>query len=294
LKPSVSYKNELITESVDEKLGKGLFDYNKLAFGVEAEREGRYFKSIRQSLTAYGIRFYHYESLSTSQDLGLEINSGSNVLDFNALDYALTVEFIPFPEALATGSLLASFRHFPDQNIVTLTGEFESKKREDVYAAVLLGYQQKLPDLEMEDFWFGMETAAGLNASYTLQESDQSNYDATRTQFNPDYYDYGEIMAGPFLAFRFAGKLAMSLGYEFSDRHYQARPVQDKDGNYENKRVDMKTHTISLYFSYPLYAGLSAKAQGALRSATSNMKYESTYRYNYHSAHYFVGLGYSF
>ena len=43
--------------------------------------------------------------------------------------------------------------------------------------------------------------------------------------------------------------------------------------------------------SCPLGKGLSLKAQGSYRRATSNMLYESTYRYNYWTAYYFAGVG---
>ena len=69
VKSNVSYKNELITESVDEVLGNGLFDYHKVSFGVELERAGgESVKSVRHTLSAYAVRFYHYRALSAQSN----------------------------------------------------------------------------------------------------------------------------------------------------------------------------------------------------------------------------------
>lgn len=296
VKPNVSFKNELITESEDEKLGKGLFDYSKLAFGVELERQGLFFKSIRQNATAYGVRFYRYSALSSqSADFGTEIQSGDRVLNFDAYDYSIAADFLPREGMLFTGTLLGSYRPFGDQNLVTVTGEYEAKKRRDLYAVALVGYQQKLPDWKMDigNFTLSLQSVAGLNLGYTLLDSNQHNYDASQTRFNENYYDYGEVTGSPFYFARFNEKLSATVAYDFARRDYGDRPAQEIDATYLTNKIYTNTHSVSLFLSYPVWSKISLKVQGTWRSSGSNMKYETTYRYNYKAYNYFVGLGFS-
>ena len=289
MKPVVSYKNELITESEDEKLGDGLFDYHKISAGVELERAGgELFKSVRQTLSAYAVRFYHYRALSaSSEELGAEVNAGDRVLDFNAFDYGLSADVQPAANTLVTGSLLVSLRPYRDQRIVGETGEYSREKRVDVYATGTLSGRQTLPPLGR------LESAAGLNLVHTRVFSNQNNYDATNTRFNPAFYDYNELSLGPFVAARWRKGLTVGLGYDFTRRAYDRRPIQHESGLYGGQAIRMSQHTVTLSASYPLYKKLEARVMGAYRRATSNMLYESTYRYNYWTAHYFAGLSWS-
>lgn len=289
IKPNLSYKNELITESNDEKLGYGLFDYHKVSLGVELERAGgELFKSVRQSLTAYAVRFYHYRALSAqSAELGAEVNSGDRVLDFNAYDYTLSADASPSEAALLSGSLLASVRPYRDQKVVTVSGEYLSSNRLDVYAVGALSARLSLPR------WGGLESAVGLNGGYTRVFSNQNNYDAQNTRFNPGYYDYGELSAGPFAAARWRKALSAALSYDFTRRAYDHRPAQDAAGLYGARAIRMDSHTVTLAAGYDLTKRLALKLSGSYRRATSNMLYESSYRYNYWTAHYFAGLGWT-
>lgn len=291
VKPSLSYRNELITESEEETLGNGLFDYHKWGAGVELERTGgERVKSLRQSFNAYAVRFYHYRALSAqSAELGAEVNAGDRVLDFDAYDYSLALDLLPREGTQLGASLLASLRPYRDQRVVTLAGTYSERDRLDLYGAAALSGRQALPA------WGRLESAAGLNLMATRNQSNQHNYDAQNTRFNPYYYDYTELSAGPFMALRWDKGPTASLSYDYTQRNYDSRPVQDAAGLYGVDAIRMRTHTVSASFAWPikLVKGLSAKLQGSYRRATSNMLYESTYRYNYWTAHYFAGLGWT-
>lgn len=291
VKPNVSYKNELITESKDEVLGNGLFDYHKVSAGLEAERRVERF-NLRQAATVYGVRFYHYRALAaTQQDLGAEIKAGDRVLDFNAYDYSIAAEVLAREGTVLSGSLLGSYRPFRDQKVVNVTGTYLDKNRYDLYGLGLLGVQQKLPPWRLGPV--AAENLSALGLAYTLMFSNQASYDASRTKFNPDYYDYWELSGGPSYSARFNKKLAASVAYNFTRRKYHRRPVQETDGSYAREAVYLHTHTVSWQFAYPLTKSLSLKTLGSYRLSASNMRYEKTYRYNYESAHYFVGFGFS-
>lgn len=290
LKPNVSFKSELITETSDETLGKGLFDYNKLSAGLEAERRTERL-NLRHGLSAYRVRFPHYHALSASSDLGAEIRSGDRVLDFNAYDYSLGADFLWRPDTVLTANFLLSARPFTDQKLVTRNGTYQESDRFDVYGVAAAGVQQKLPAWGVWER--RVENLAGMNLSYTRLGSNQDNYDATRTRFNPAYYDYWEIGVGPYYAAKVGKALGVTVAYDYTRREYTERLAQAVSGDYTGSRIRMNTHTFSAQLLYPLWRGVSVKLQGSYRMADSNMRYEQTYRYNYRAAHYFAGLSYS-
>ena len=288
-KTTVSYKNELVTESATEKLGSGLFDYHKFAVGAEAERTGDgLVRSLRHAVNAYAVRFYHYRALAAStSELGSEVNAGDRVLDFDAYEYSLSADMTPDESTLVALSVMASLRPYRDQRVVTETGAYRSSNRFDALVAASASARRVLPPLGP------LESSVGLNASYSRLESSQHNYDAQNTRFNPGYYDYGEISAGPFAAARWKKGLTVGAGYDFTRRAFDHRPTQTVTGAYGDRAIRMDTHTVTLNASYPLTERLALKVLGTYRRATSNMLYESSYRYNYWTANYFTGLSWS-
>lgn len=293
LKPGLSYKNELITESKNETLGNGLFDYHKVSLGLEAERRTERL-NLRQGVSAYGVRFYHYRALASSQQgiTGEEIKSGDRVLDFNAYDYSVAAEWMLVEGTVLSGSILSSYRPFRDQKIVTVSGTYLVKNRTDLYGAAMAGVQQQLPRWRLGPW--SVENAVGSSLGYALLVSNQHSYDAARTRFNRDYYDYYDLTFSPFYAAKAGKKLGVSVSYDYTKRQYNSRPVQLVDGSYDGtRRIFQETHTLSLSAAYALVPHLSLRVQGSFRASVSNMQYESAYRYNYETAHYFVGLSYA-
>lgn len=289
VKSTLSYKNELLTESATEKLGAGLFDYHKAAASVELERLGQgAVRSVRQSLGAYAVRFYHYRALSAeTSDLGAEVNAGDRVLDFSAYEYSAAVDVVPDERTLLSFSVMGSLRPYRDQKVVTVSGTYLGRNRFDAFVAGAASARRSLPE------WGTLETSLGLNGAYSRLESDQHNYDAQNTRFNPGYYDYGELSVGPFLAARWRRKVGATVSYDYSRRAYDHRPMQDATGTYGDKAIRLDTHTVNLSASWLLGRGFSLIGQGTYRRSTSNMLYESSYRYNYWTANYYAGVSWS-
>ncbi len=289
VKSTLSYKNEMLTESVNEKLGAGLFDFHKVGASIELERVGEgAARSLRQGLSAYAVRFYHYRALSAATaELGSEVNAGDRILDFNAYEYSAALDLTPDDRTLVSFSALGSLRPYRDQRVVTESGEYLRRNRFDAYVVGAASARRALPA------WGPLETSLGLNLSYARLESSQHNYDANNTRFNPGYYDYGETSAGPFLAARLARRLSATVSYAYSRRAFDHRPIQDANGTYGLDAIRLDTHTVNLSTSWLIGKGFSLIASGAYRRSTSNMLYESTYRYNYWSANYYAGVGWS-
>lgn len=285
-----SFKNQLLVESKDEKLGKGLFDNNKLGFGWEMERTGTILKSFRFSFDPYGVRFLRYKTLASGSQFGSEIKSGENTLDFNGYDSTLALEMKLSEKALLSGMFLGSYRLFTEQKVITTSGLFTDKNRKDFSGQLNLGGSYRLPDSAK----LKLQSLAGLEFSVSFLDSNQNNYDATRTRFNQDFYDYLEFHLSPRMVGRVFGKLDWALVYDFTRRNYTQRVVQKTDGTYGTDKINLNTHTFSYSFKYPLPYRLSLIAQGVYRRSTSNMKFERTYRYSYTAQHYFLGISWEY
>lgn len=289
-KLKASFRNQLLVESEDEKLGKGLFDNNKLGAGLELERTGGKLRSLRFSLDPYMVKFIRYSSLVSGTEFGSEIDSGDQPLDFNAYDATVALELLPAQTTLLTGSLLGSYRPFTDQKIVANTGLYTGSKRKDLYGQITLGAAQKLPEFSC----LHLQTLIGADFSFSLLDSDQNHYDASYTQFNKNYYDYREYHLAPKLAGKFLNRLDWAILYDYARRYYSERVIQGDDGTYLTDKIYINTHSLYCSFRYPVALGLSLLVQGTYRRSTSNMAYEKTYRYNYNAQHYFTGFSWEY
>ena len=94
-KPYFAFKDEMLSEVSGEPLQQGLFNHRKFSGGIEFERLGERLRSLRNTLAFYTVRFYNFESLA-AQRFGDEIRGGSAVLDFNAFDYTLAFDWLPW------------------------------------------------------------------------------------------------------------------------------------------------------------------------------------------------------
>ena len=285
-----TFKNQMLVESESEKLGKGLYDNNKLGFGLEFERTGTVMKSMRFGLDPYAVRFIHYTSLASGSSFGSEIESGVNTLDFNAYDGSWGADWALGGKTTLSANTLASYRPYPDQKRVTSSGGYLPQNRSDWYGEAGMSLLQALPDISSAR----LQWLSGLDISYAALVSDQHNYDASRTRFNPGYYNYAETHLAPKLAGRFFGDLDWALVYDYCVRNYNHRPIQDTDGTYGADKIVLTTHSISYSLKYPLGMGIAVVAQGVYRQSKSNMAYEKTYRYNYTAQHYFAGVSWEY
>ncbi len=284
-----SFRQELVKETSDEKWGHGLFDYRKTVGGLELERAGALFRSLRAGADMYWVAFPNFDSLSAdAEQFGGEINTGTRVLDYRGLDGTLAGDLLLSPRTSVSASLAASDRRFGDQNLVQVDGSYAPTRRRDLFLFASAALRRQLPSRDFR--WASVDSVAGVDLSAGWLNSNQNHYDTDRTIFNDDYYDYVELGVGPRLSLRFNQKLTVGLGVAWSRRRYGRRPVQDVDGSYLSGNVTTTSWTYRLSLGYPLMDHLDAVLTGAYQDASSNMKYESVYRYNYSSASYFGGL----
>ncbi|MCS7228027.1 MAG: hypothetical protein NZ839_03575, partial [Endomicrobia bacterium] len=139
LKPKVAATSQLIKETQDEQWSKGLFDYYKTNFAVETE--WLVTQEFRVGLTPsfYIFNFYNYKSLA-SQKYGQELSSvGKDLLNFIGIELNLDCKINRY----LSFNIYTTQKKFIDQYIVTMTGEYSSDKRQDVFS--MLGVNFNYP-----------------------------------------------------------------------------------------------------------------------------------------------------
>jgi hypothetical protein len=287
LKAYASYKQQFIKSANNEAWGEGLFDYEKPGFGVESAWEGGSFlRSSRVGLDVYDTRFPNFQSLASGSALGAEIGAGRDVLNFRAVDLPVGVELGIGKNSLDLKAL-ASFRRFPDQKVVHDDGNYGGTRRRDLYGLISADVRRPLPRLGK------IESLASFTLSHGRLSSNQNNVTVSNfvQDFNPDYYSYQETIAGPSFQARFFGHLTAGVGYLMTYRVYDNRPALTDAGADRGSPIYTRAQTLRWSAAYPVMKGLSVRFQGATQHQDSNMKSETAYRYNYSSAHYFLGVG---
>ncbi|MBI5883259.1 MAG: hypothetical protein HZB91_09155 [Elusimicrobia bacterium] len=288
-KPYCAFKNEMLSEVAGEALGQGLFNHHKVSGGIEFERVGERLRSLRNTIAFYAVRFYNFESLA-AQRFGSEIRGGRAVLDFNALDYTLALDWLPWEGGLLTGSVNGSYRVFPDQKVMTAAGIFIDDTRGDLAWSGDMGLQHRWRGWSLGKISF--EPSAGAHSGFSGLISNQNHYDVGRLKFNPRYYDYHGFTAGPFVRLK-AGRLEASVSYDFERREYPRRRAQEENGAYrDGEAVNTNDHIWSYGVSLVLTEYLSLKVQGSERVSSSSTRHERTYRYNFQSRHYYAGFSF--
>lgn len=287
------YRIQLLKEVNGETWGKGLFDFQKPSLNVEMERMIKDNASVRLGYDYYWIDFRNFSSLeSQNRDLGRENASAKTLNTANHSPY-LAIKY-PFPFMNEqTGrvelSYFYTFRNFSEQKIVLLTGDLSSDLRRDKSQIVTSNFT--FPFVFSEAFKMVAEVRGNLN----LLSSNQNNYDARKTQFNPNYYSFREYSTGPNFTFLLGAKpWIFGSGFNYVHREYSDRPVQDSAGTYGLDKIRTNEYYANFSLGYPVSKNFTVQAVGNFGWSRSNMTYEKTYRYNYITSTYLIGVVYDY
>lgn len=291
LKLNAGYRNELLRETKDETWGKGLFDYRKFNTGLEAEYYLLKKYTLRAGIDSYTLRFPNYESLEssvTASGLGREL-AGKNTLDSDNLMTTLGFEGA-FGRIKSGLRLVSIAKNYPDQTVVTESGDFSASKRKDSFLAadINAGYPYKLKE--------GLLIMPVVSLQFVTNDSNQGHYDARKTKYIPDYYDYGTTgfgLGADFLLGR-EKPVALSLSFISARQAYKDRLSQDIDGNYLAEKIYSDESVITLTFAQQIAGGFKLRFITSFVDSKSNMKYEKTYTYNYTTSNYLMGFSYEF
>lgn len=293
LKSGGGYRIQLLRETNDEKWGKGLFDFQKPSANLEAERIVSKETSLRLGYDFYVIDFRNFSSLESQQrDLGRENASAKTLNTANHAAYLGAKFGFPFfkqQRVKVETAYYFTLRNFSEQTVVLLTGDLSSDLRRDKSHVFTSNFA--LPFFFTESFKLLAEIKANLN----ILSSNQHNYDAKKTRFNSNYYAYRDIVTGTNLNFLVGSKpLILSPGFSYARRNYADRPLQDVIGNYGTDTIHTNEYYLNFSAVYPVNKNIKVQATASRGWSRSNMKYEKTYRYNYVTFTYLMGIVYEY
>lgn len=303
LKPSASYKYEFLKQTRDETWGHGLFDFEKIAVGFEAENVYKEPFSYRLGLDVYRIRFPDYQSLESqapTDPLGNPLNRAGfnrNVLDtYNTqLTAAGTMPYPASEPVLALqGSYSLLYQRFSDQNVIDARDQIGGAGRADYWQSVggSAGYPRPVRLFDTD-----CRLDSKLSASFAYNLSNQNYFDAKTTQFFADAYSYYSFGMGPSLSLAWGEAkhpTAVSASFSYTRFQYVARQAQDGNGTYTGSRLGQNLYQAGLSGVYPIAPGFSLRAQVNLLWARSNNQFEQSYAYNYRTANYLMGFTYEY
>lgn len=295
MKVNTSYKLELLQETKDESWGNGLFDYYKIAAGLEGEK--KFFPEtlgvdfLTGGYTFYMVKFNNYSSLAektTSYGTELTGKVGQNILDFNAHEIYIYSNFVLNPNIRLKGNYSFTYKGFSDQKVIQDGPSYTDDKRNDLI------HWLNLTVSHFHGKRKGLKFVGLMGIELISSSSNQNHYDAKKTKFIPKYYNYLELAIKPGVNILFGKKgQGIDFSYKYAYRNYSERLVQDSAGDYSltNEKINTKTSTISLGTTYPLHKKLNLRLQVNYLVSSSNMEYEKVYRYNYNTMNYFLGAG---
>ncbi|MFH1368369.1 MAG: hypothetical protein ABII64_04495 [Elusimicrobiota bacterium] len=289
LKLGTSYRMELLRETKDEMWGKGLFDYNKLNIGVEGEYTYQKKYSARLGIDQYSLAFPNYQSLESQQttDLGREL-AGKNTLNSDNLMILLDLRgnFNFLKAGVIYGS---TAKNYPEQPLVLSDSSLSTDKRKDAYTTMGLNVTSSFRIMQ------GVVFIPVVDYQSAANDSTQAHYDARKTKYTADYYDYTYTAVTPALNFILGSKpWAVTLSGSSGRQVYKERLVQDTDGNYAAEKIYVDENIYGIGVVYPVVRNIKLRMLYNYIDSKSNMKYEKSYSYNYISSNYLMGFNLEF
>ena len=309
LKPGAGYRWEFLKETKDESWGNGLFDYRRPGLSLEAECVYNDPFSFRLGYDFYHIEFVNFASLesmikaSNGDALARSLSGGSVLDSYNhSLTFGGTLQG-PW-RSYVEGNLIATLRLFPDQHVVTRTGDFENSTRSDLASQLYLAW--RIPR-EISANW---KAAYGIRLEAEKTNSNQNNYDAQRVTFLKDYYDSTAMRVGGDLNLyrklpaRPSGgaapnekddrPLELDLAATVGRMNYSGRTVQNSAGLYLNDKTYQNELILSFDVHYPVAPHFMWTSQVGYGRQTSNQHFEKLYKYNFTTMNYRVGFSYEY
>ncbi|MDA3792357.1 MAG: hypothetical protein PF545_01700 [Elusimicrobia bacterium] len=293
----VNYKKSLINETKDEDWTDGLFDYNRILFGAQAER---LFAGYDVSLAVdfYSAQFPNYASLvsQTEEEFNSSIdtnthteisqNAGTNVLDYSDIKAGIDASKKHTDVLSAAYGYSIDLRNYADQTVVESNGSFSSGKRKDTINSINAGL----------DYAY-RRAVIGLKSEMSILSSNQNSYDADATKFIDNYYSYIKGAVTPSFALYLGKGERLSrfrMWWDIDLTGYAGRLAREEEGGYVTDKVKQLDNSFGISYRYPVFDSFYAHMQFSRRAASSNMKYEGNYKYNYTATNYYAGLNWQY
>jgi len=296
-KGALGYSLQLLKETKDESWFDGLFDYQAVDAGYEAEYFYAEPYSVGFGADVFITHYPNYTSLESQiatdfngQSLAREL-VGDNILDSRTLAFrfALTGKFRESTLYEMNARLLRTT--FPQQQVVDGRGLYSAETREDIGAEwdVSLSRPQ---ELGVALLW-----TPSVFAGVRNNVSNQNSYDALRPKYQSGYYNFTQWSVGQGATFDFADlrqPIKVSLNSTLSFRKYPNRKTQDNAGTYLGDALTQRRWSLDVTAGYPISPHLRLIFQFEYDRSLSNQAFEQFYSYNYASTNYMGGFRYEY
>lgn len=287
LKPSMSFKYNLLKETKDEEWSSGLFDYYTWKGGLEAEYVYHDPFSFRVGADYFETKYPNYTSLESAaafSQAGVALARelvGNQILDTRNVMGNLAIDLPLFNRLAAEASATMLYQSFYNQPIVDDAGQNTALKRQDFLTILALGI--KMPYEMNRD----LRVLGSFDGSVAYNTSNQNSYDAIRTFYTPLYYNYGEVRVGPSLRL-YVGPtrkpVILGLSGQYWYRRYPKRRIQNSQGGYEGASLQNNNWLAATTLTYPMAPHFALHFNFQYGRATSNMRFDQFYAYNYRLA----------
>jgi hypothetical protein len=297
IKPFLAYKYEFLQQTTDEQLGQGLYDYSQWDTGMDVEYVYHDPFAVRFGADYYQTHFPNYTSLESQaasqfqgQDLAREL-VGNYVLDSHNFLLSASMDAALPHELILEGKAGFLYEQFPNQHIVDAAGDLASPLRGDVITSLGLGVRRTW------DVGYDIKALGVFDVAYSYDDSNQSSFDASETQYLPLFYNYQEWKLSPDLKFFFGPEkqpIVLDLSGAWWHRGYPHRPIQDPSGIYLNSTLYTDSWMAEAALAYPVAPHFNLVFNFQYGQETSNQQFLELYQYDYTTATYMFGFSYDY
>jgi hypothetical protein len=292
-KPVFFYNVVLLKETADERLGKGLYDYEDIGGGFENTHQilG---EDGKERLLTYGFNFFRreYPNYRTLEALSSREPLEDKEKDF--LGYKLDGSYrAPWwfdTTARLEGTLL--FKDYTDKLTVNSNGIRQNDGRQDLYLEFGGAVYKALTE----------QLNGGFSAMFKNNTSNLDFYDTRNTlaltddRFFEGYYDYHAYELKPSLTvtgptfFKGAKPSSAQVSWAYEKTFYPGRTAQDVSGVLlGTDQVDRNAKT-AVQLNVPMSKQWTWVMAGSYEKQVSNQKFENSYLYSYEAWSLLTGV----
>jgi hypothetical protein len=292
LSPSVfhtrTYNKDLEAGAWDE----GLYNYRDngggLDFDIRKAGFGRGEGTFRLGLQYYERRYPNYDSLL---DLAIGLDTEKDEKDYKGWIARLGYDWIQEKGFSWQAEYSLLYKRLKDKRVVDENGVLLEDKQRDFWHT-----------LEING-WYRFERGFCLGTVLTggLYRSDQNFYDGLGSLtladdvFTPDFYDSTSFRVEPYVSYTLPWfPLTATLSYAYEKVDYDDRTAKFSDGTYKAEEQWETRHETEAELRYRLGQYWSIVGLWRHVKASSNNDDERTYRYDYETDSFSLGVSFSY
>ncbi len=289
ISPSIFYTEVRTKETSADSWGNGLYNYRDIGGGVNGEytlnsdKDGKELLTI--GLQRYRRKYPNFSSLASMAGIPFE----EREKDFDGTLLAASYAKIRAGWA-AKSSISILDKNFVDKQVETSTGGRTGDRQHDYVAT--LG--------EELSYRFNDDLTGSLHCSVAYTQSNQNLAEGSFPiiTFHSDYYDSLAFTIKPGLSYtqKLADerKITYVATYGLSKLHYYDRRAKNVAGTLLSEEENDWTHILTLNAVYALDKHWNIGAIAEYNKASSNMRDEQVYRYNYEILNLSAGFSYRY